>query len=51
MQDETYYDAYNARFGELHGPISFEPYRQAATDFKYNILYNHIAGTSQVAVP
>lgn len=43
-QDETYYDAYNNRFGELHGPITFEPYRQAATDFKHTILYKHIAG-------
>jgi hypothetical protein len=44
LQDETYYDAYNNRFGELHGPISFEPYRQAATDFKDTVLYSHIAG-------
>lgn len=47
LQDETYYDAYNNRFGELHGPISFEPYRQAAADFKNTILYKHIAGETQ----
>lgn len=44
LQDETFYEAYNHRFGELHGPISFEPHRQAAADFKHNILYDHIAG-------
>jgi hypothetical protein len=44
LQDETCYDAYNTRFGELHGPVTFEPYRAAAATFKDAVLYPHIAG-------
>jgi hypothetical protein len=44
QQDETFYDSYNARFGELHGHVTFEPFRRAAEQFKHDILYPHIAG-------
>lgn len=43
LQDETYYDSYNRRFGELHGPVSFEPFRETAEAFKRDVLYPHIA--------
>lgn len=45
MQDETYFDAYNNRFGELHGPVTFEPFRDAAESFKAEVLYPDIAQT------
>eukprot|EP00879_Flechtneria_rotunda_P024275 GHRR01025727.1.p1 GENE.GHRR01025727.1~~GHRR01025727.1.p1 ORF type:complete len:494 (+),score=222.50 GHRR01025727.1:219-1700(+) len=45
--DETYFDAYNTRFGELHGPLTFEPFRAAAEDFKRKVLYQHIASSDE----
>lgn len=47
LQDETYFDAYNKRFGELHGPVTFEPFRRAAEVFKEEVLYPDIADTDR----
>lgn len=47
LQDETYFDAYNKRFGDLHGPVTFEPFREAAEDFKAKHLYSHIADSDE----
>jgi hypothetical protein len=43
LQDETYYDAFNRKWGDLHGPVTFEPFRAAAEQFKAEVLYPHIA--------
>jgi hypothetical protein len=43
LQDETYYDAFNRKWGDLHGPVTFEPFRAAAEQFKSQVLYPHIA--------
>lgn len=47
LQDETYFDAYNKRFGELHGPVTFEPFRDASESFKAEVLYPDIADTDE----
>lgn len=39
LQDETYYDAFNRKWGDLHGPVTFEPFRAAAEAFKAEVLY------------
>jgi hypothetical protein len=49
-QDETYYDAYNKRFSELHGPMSFEPFRAQAEAFKSEVLYPHIGEVDEAEV-
>lgn len=40
---ETYYDAYNRKWGELHGNVAMAPYQDAIDAFKMSPLYPHIA--------
>eukprot|EP00877_Chromochloris_zofingiensis_P006784 jgi/Chrzof1/2359/Cz11g12070.t1 len=40
--DEVFYDSYNAKFGHLHGAMSFEPFRGQAEAFKADKVYPHM---------
>eukprot|EP00976_Prorocentrum_cordatum_P017045 343425-Prorocentrum_minimum.AAC.1 len=45
--DQAIFQAYNERYGEIHGPLSCANYQEQIDEFKMKFIYPHIAQTEE----
>eukprot|EP00798_Chlamydomonas_sp_ICE-L_P010627 gene10627-12303_t len=50
LMDEAYYEEYCRRFGDTHGKLGLEFFRDQANDFKKTSLYPHVATADHLEV-